>query len=311
MKLPQAVRVYRKRVVRLALILVRPNRRFVIVHYHIFKNGGSTIEWILEREFARNFTTLHGPSADSILDGEDLAQFLRQHPPIAAVSSHHLRYPLPRVAEFVFFDCCFLRHPLSRLNSLYGQFRRANPDHPLGRLAQCQNQRAFLKSLVDHSPNMVSEVQVQQLANGGVFRRPADGKDLKRAAKVVREMAMPGLVEMFDQSLVANEYFLRPAFPTLELAYIPRNVGNFAPLPADAPTDALIELWGQDLYHELLRLNELDLELYERTAEEIERRFSLVPESGRRLVDFRARCAKLSAVAAEPQAEKAPAPALI
>jgi hypothetical protein len=37
-------------------------------------------------------------------------------------------------------------------------------------------------------------------------------------------MAIPGLVEMFDESLSAAEYFLKPAFARLALESVPQNV---------------------------------------------------------------------------------------
>src|SRR5580698_765711 len=111
---------------RLEATIPAPAPRFVIVHYHIFKNGGSTVESILEREFAHAFATLHGPDASSTLDGADLETFLDRHPQIQAVSSHHLRYPKPSIRHMVVFDCCFLRHPLDRIDSMYWFLREAD-----------------------------------------------------------------------------------------------------------------------------------------------------------------------------------------
>lgn len=75
--------------------------RYVIVHYHIFKNGGSTIESILEREFGSGFVSLHGPEAGSTLVDSDLAEFLLVEPGVMAISSHHLRYPKPSIPRSV------------------------------------------------------------------------------------------------------------------------------------------------------------------------------------------------------------------
>ena len=79
-----------------------PASRFIFVHYHIFKNGGTTIESILRREFGGGFATVHGPRASSVLDAKGLTKFLRLHPGISAVSSHHLRYPKPDIRGWVF-----------------------------------------------------------------------------------------------------------------------------------------------------------------------------------------------------------------
>jgi len=278
--------------------------RRVVVHYHIFKNGGSTIEYILERAFPGRFATIHGGDPDAVLDAADLAAFLDQYPGIAAVSSHHLRYPKPVIRGTVLFDCCFLRDPLARLYSSYNHFRRSDPVPPYSRWARTYNAREFAKRLIDEAPHLASDVQVTQLANAGAFTRPANDEDLERASAVVREMAMPGLVEMFDESLVAAEHFLRPAFPGLRMEYIAQNVGPVAHAPHDA-REYWENLWGRELYGLLRRMNEMDLELVRRARGEIERRLRQVPRAEERLRDLRARCERLAAAAEERAAEAA------
>ena len=51
---------------RLDFILEVPRPRFVVVHYHFFKNAGSAIQFILEWEFGGEFATLHGVAPDRI-----------------------------------------------------------------------------------------------------------------------------------------------------------------------------------------------------------------------------------------------------
>jgi hypothetical protein len=114
-------------------------------------------------------------------------------------------------------------------------------------------------------------------------------------------MAVPGLVDMFSESLIAAEYFLRPAFPALRLDHTPQNVSE----PARAGSLAherenrLVDLWGADLYADLVRLNQFDLELYQRARSEIRRRLFLVPGLDDRMVHFEARCAGLATPGAE------------
>lgn len=166
--------------------------RYVIVHYHIFKNAGSTIEHILEREFGGRFATVHGSDPDATLDAEELEEFLRQQPAIEAVSSHHLRYPKPVGRHAVYFDCCFLRDPIARLYSCYDHYRRGGVGSPYAGWAQSLSAREFALRLVDECPHLVSDVQTMQLANGGAFTRPADARDLERASAAMRKMAVPG-----------------------------------------------------------------------------------------------------------------------
>jgi hypothetical protein len=142
----------------------------------------------------------------------------------------------------------------------------------------------------------VSDVQVTQLANSGVFTRPANDADLERATVLMRDMAVPGLVEMFDQSLIAGEYYLRPAFPELRLEYVPQNVSPAAPHVRQDSREYWTELWGKDLCQRLHRMNEMDLELVHRTKAEIRSRLDKISGVAERLADYRSRCAQLAAV---------------
>jgi hypothetical protein len=171
---------------------------------------------------------------------------------------------------------------------MYSYFQRIDSDDPLCRLARQESSRAFLKKLMDGAMHLVSNVQVTMLALGGAFTRPVDTHDVDVAADVVGKMAIPGLVEKFDESLVVAEYFLKPAFPRLRLDYLPKNVSR--PLAAD-PADRqewLRHSWGPDLYATLARLNQCDLELWRRAEREIARRLDLIPDVEQRLKEFRA-----------------------
>jgi hypothetical protein len=266
------------------------NMRFVIVHYHIFKNAGSTLERILEREFPGSFARLHGPLPEATLDEEDLAAFLKDHPNVKAVTSHHLRYPAPAIRNTVIFDCCFLRHPLERLDSLYSYFRRIDSMDPLCRSAHRHSPAEFMRQLLDRSPEHISNVQVTYLASRGAFTRPANEADLQRAVAMVRNMALPGVVEMFSRSMVAAEYFMRPAFPSIRLGSGPVNVSRLAVPAAEEREQRLIQRWGAGLYEELARLNRLDIQLVESAGNEILRRLSFMPAVHDRLSEFDARC---------------------
>lgn len=144
--------------------------------------------------------------------------------------------------------------------------------------------------MLDRSPEQVSNVQVTYLANRGAFTRPANEDDLERAVKTVRGMALPGVVEIFHESMVAAEYFMRPAFPSIRLGSGPTNVSRPLLPGAEERERRLVQLWGPGLYEELARLNLLDIQLVERTGDEIRRRLSFVPAVHARLAEFGARC---------------------
>ncbi len=269
-----------------------PRPRFVVVHYHFFKNAGSTIESILEREFGGEFATLHGLTADTELDNDQLSVFLSTHRDIKAVSSHHLRYPLPNIKNVVIFDLCFIRHPLDRLQSMYSYLRQTNTGGALCQMACRCSAAEFLWNLADQSPHLVSNVQVLQLARSGRFTRPAGEEDLSRAIQVVRKMAIPGVVDLFDASLVAAEYFLRPAFPQINLHYTRQNVTAAGSETTHRET-RYREWWGSAVYDDLCALNQFDLQLHVATMDEVYVRMAVVPQAQERMDDFRSRCSAL------------------
>lgn len=277
---------------RLDFTLEVPRPRFVVVHYHFFKNAGSTIESILEREFGGEFATLHGLAPDTELDNDELSVFLSTHRDIKAVSSHHLRYPLPNIKNVVIFDLCFIRHPLDRLQSIYSYLRKANTGGALGQMATCCSVGQFLRNLVDDYPHLASNVQVLQLARSGRFTRPAGEEDLSGAIEVVRKMAIPGAVDLFDASLVAAEYFLRPAFPQINLHYTRQNV-TAERMESAHREKRYREWWGSAVYDDVFALNQFDLQLHAAAVAEVSGRMALVPQAEERMDDFRSRCAEL------------------
>lgn len=263
-----------------------PSARFVLLHYHIFKNAGTTVEYAMRRCFGKRFATLHGPNPNSILTGEDVAAFLAGHPEIAAISSHHVRYPKPAAPGVIVFDVCVLREPLGRLRSVYQHFRRAEPVDDLSARAKEMDLRSFLDLLIRQHPHMVNDAQVNTLANAAAYTRPPDSTDLAAALRIVREMSVAGVMDLFDETLVAAEYFLCPAFPSIQLEYISQNVG-----PKD--TEPFRDAVGAKVYEQLEKMNQLDTELVAQARAEVRRRFELVPDAQERLASFRRRCAGL------------------
>jgi len=251
--------------------------RFVLLHYHFFKNAGSTIEEILAHTFFENYARLDTEDFDGAVSQDQLVTFLERHLGTKAVSSHQFRYPIPQVPGYIFFDLCFLRDPIDRIRSMYDYFReKPVPGEPASDLARAKPIGAFIAELVEQHTYRVSNVQVNLLANGIVNDPPADA-DLIRATEVMLRTSFLGVVDCFQESLVAGQYFLRPIFPNLALAQQPANVSG------NSRMETFRKACDADVYDELVRLNALDLELVNRARAEVHRRFSMVPDGPARL----------------------------
>ncbi len=247
--------------------------RYVLVHYHIFKNAGSTVEYALDRAFGDRFCLLHGPDPDSVLTGADLIGFLGANPEVCAVSSHHLKFPVPEMRGTVLIDWCFLRDPMRRVQSMYQYFRRIDPTDELSERARMGDARSFVEWMVRECPQMINDVQVNLLANGGVYLRPPSQIDFERAAALVDRMAMVGVVDLFDESVTAAEYYLRPVFG-VGLHYVRQNSSG----AAGVVEASFREQMGAELYEVVAAMNRLDLELVGRAEREVERRFRAIAD---------------------------------
>ena len=86
----------------------------VILHGHIFKNAGTTLDWALERSFGKGFVNYRG---DGLRRGEGLANIrdiLAKQPGLQAISSHHMPTDVSDDTDFHFHHVYLLRHPLLR-----------------------------------------------------------------------------------------------------------------------------------------------------------------------------------------------------
>lgn len=257
--------------------------RFVLLHYHFFKNAGSTIEEILAHSFFENYARFDTEDFDGAVSQEELVSYLRRYPRMKAVSSHQFRYPVPQARGFIFFDVCFLRDPIDRIRSMYDYFRdKPVPGEPASDLARTQSIGRFIAGLVEQHAYRVSNVQVNLLANGIVNDPPVE-TDLIRATEVMLRTSFLGVVDCFNESLIAGQHFLRPVFPNLALAQQPANVSSGLEKATQARIEKFRQACDADVYAELVRLNALDSELVNRARAEVRRRFSLVADGPARL----------------------------
>lgn len=113
---------------------------------------------------------------------------------------------------------------------------------------------------------------------------------------------------MVDESLIVAEYFLRPAFPTLRMEYIPQNVSQIARRAPAESREYWEALWGKELYERLLRMNQADMELVRRTERELLRRLDRIPRVADKLVEFQSRWTRLALVSGRNESVRVPLP---
>lgn len=264
--------------------------RFVLLHYHILKNAGSTIEEILYHNFRDRLARVDKPDRDGHVSNAEIVSYLDQNPQITAFSSHQINYPVPQARGYLFFDLCFLRDPMDRIRSTYDYFRlKPSEGDPVSDMANRAGEGEFVAHLIENYPWMVNDVQVNLLANGVVNDQPQGAEDLDRAAARMLETSFLGVVDCFEESIIAGQHALRIVFPNLNGAQAPVNVSGGLGGNLEARIARFREALGERVYSELARLNQMDVELVRRARAEVRRRFERVPDHARKLRELKHR----------------------
>jgi len=270
--------------------------RFVLLHYHVFKNAGSTIEDILDHSFGERFGTLETAVGGGLISNQDLIRYLDEKPELRALSSHQIRYPMPAVPGYLFFDICFLRDPLDRLRSFYDYFRqRPNSADPMSELANNCSLGDFVAGMIAEQSLFVRNNQVNLLACGGDSDEPNES-DFDLAVRRTTAASFLGVVDCFEQSAVAGREALRCVFPELDCARPAVNVSGGMQGTVASRTEALRAACRPEVYEELLRITELDRRLVDLARAEVLRRYSRVSAGSGRLPFKVRQTAKLGAL---------------
>lgn len=262
--------------------------RHLIVHYHFFKNAGSTVETALARNFTDRFAIVDVPGYDKRIRAEQFTTFVNANPIMSAISSHQLSLPAPHVPGVQMHEILILRNPLDRFRSMYAFYKRAaENDDPLTHFAKCMPTQQFFHHVINNFPNLISNPQLNLIANGG--GKIPDDSDLPRAKLMLQKIDVVGVVEMFDKCAVTAEYSLRRFFPHFDFSYVPENVTpNRAP-GLNARLEDFIALCGGPLYRKLEELNRLDTELIKAAEAELQLRFETMEYHDLHLWEFRRR----------------------
>lgn len=182
--------------------------RTVILHYHLFKNAGTSVDRILSENFgaaweSREFGT------GSVHNTHLVEQWIRNTPHGAAYSSHTMVGPLPRVDGVKILPIVLMRDPIERIKSAY-IFER------LQRNGSWESMLAQSLSFEGYCAERLAQSGDRQCRNFHCSRLSSlilgEGTELDHASLALREFALVGRVEEFDTFLarlkiVADEFF--------------------------------------------------------------------------------------------------------
>lgn len=243
--------------------------RTVVLHYHLFKNAGTSVDAMLRHNFGEAWAEQEFPAAGGRAVGRsnaaEVAAYIAANPQLRALSSHTALLPEPTIEGVDIFPVLFIRHPIDRLASAYRFERRQNADTFGARLARQTDFAGYVRCLLDRPGSGVARnFQVMRLAYG---TPGPDGSEFERAIRTLDRLPFIGLVEAFEQSLDELERLLAPIHPGFRAVAYTKNVSRDG---GDSLADRLAAIeaeLGTELYARLIDANAHDLDLFRIVAE--------------------------------------------
>jgi hypothetical protein len=237
--------------------------RPLIIHYHLFKNAGSSVDAILQANFAGRCRSAEFPPRPALQERQ-LRDMVAMDREFVAISSHTLTLPPCTIGDVLSFPIVFLRHPLDRQKSAYNFERVQQADTRGARLAKEFDFAAYLEArLTDPKDPACRDFQTRRLALMDVQN---EGPEFERALRVVESFPFIGLVEAFAQSIAALEQSIRPLFPSFRGFVVHENASH----PPDQSLGQRLALIAAELGPVLSRAfeeaNPGDFDLYRRIS---------------------------------------------
>jgi hypothetical protein len=239
--------------------------RSVVIHYHLFKNAGTSVDKLLQENFGQRWCTFEGKN-NKLFGPTTLAKYILRHPLLQAISSHTALLPLPSHEQIDPFPIIFVRHPIDRIRSVYEFERSQQIDTPATIKAREVTFREFVQwRLALRHDVSFRNFQVSRLAEGTPTTRTADSylRLRERAIETLNRLPFVGLVNEFSASIRQFERLLRPNFPGIRLHPVIENARSSADSTMETRLDEVRQTLGRELYEQLLSANSLDMELYE------------------------------------------------
>lgn len=205
--------------------------RRVLLHVHLFKNAGTSIERGLETFFGETWKAYDRREAEHTVTSDDLRSFLDSQPALRAVSSHQVRPPFNGDARIALDPLVFLRHPIDRIRSAYEFERGQRAETPSSQAAATMSLAGWINFHTERSSSQCANFQVLALSSlrrpdGGIVRAETIHAHYASARLLLSRLPVVGLVENYDWSCGAVSRAYSNWYPGLQLAPVHANAAN-------------------------------------------------------------------------------------
>jgi hypothetical protein len=250
-------------------------KRHVLVHFHIFKNAGMSVDRLLYESFGTGFQAYDPEDTETCIGERDVLEYLRSKSDVVAIAGHQLRFPLSGDTSIQLHPFLFLRDPIDRAHSIYYyermDVRRETSNLPLTRKANELDFRQFVQWCLDRPGNGAPITNYQTrvcsiLHNGSCapdWYVWTNEINLRQALGFLSMLPFVGIVERFSESIDALVADYKYLFPMLrDVKFRENTTREHSSFPLERRHEIIRNELGGDLFRLLVGHNALDMELY-------------------------------------------------
>jgi len=238
--------------------------REVIVHYHLFKNAGTSVDYFLQQTFGDGWIQIDSADPRGRIMPEELRAILEGDPGIQAISSHQAILPPPELSGARVAPILLLRHPLDRARSVYWFERKQQTGSPGREFAASHSFADYIRWRLDQSSNgVIHNFQTMfLLQRPGRLQPRVDETTFGEAEDALWRLEFFGIVESFQETM---SHFCRKFPGNLQGNNITNTHKNQNRDSGETLQERLARMKqniGKELYYELEERNRFDFKLY-------------------------------------------------
>lgn len=230
--------------------------RQVILHYHLFKNAGTSVDRALKEAFGQSWKGIE--ARHGWMTSEELANHIMANPRVEVFSSHTVVFPLPDIAGVQILPILFLRDPIDRAKSVYEFEVRQKADTDGAVAAKQMTFPEYVSWRMgregDYQFNNFQTVRCSPVA-------PIHAT-LSSALNHLNTLPFVGVVEAFDRSIALLSDVLTKCFPLARLKVHRANASRDIHKPLTERIGEIKSELGSELYERLAAANAADIALH-------------------------------------------------
>lgn len=243
--------------------------RPVILHAHIFKNAGTSVDNILKYNYGKQFVD-HRDS-DKLAAGKQafLEDYFRHNPKIIAFASHHLPLPLQVMPGLNHCIIMMLRHPIIRVGSVYRFEHIQRVNNPSAKAAKRYNFADYVRWHLDQGSKTFCNYFVRYCTS--TINEPlTEEQRLQYALEQSEYFSVLGVVERFAESMTVLQKNLKTKGLDFQIIQSKKNVTDKSAEHLDDKLVRIEQELGESLYATMLEMNKEDMLFYQHSVQKLD-----------------------------------------